>query len=348
MSVSKIIHIATHNPSMKVSQQQALDDVLKCHNVSVRGKELYQRFFLDPGIQFRYFGVDKIADIFQEHYDDTIVRFQRVATHLATQAARSCLQKAHLTTDQLDAMIITTCTGYLCPGLTSYVSESLRLKDNIFLLDLVGLGCAAALPAIRMADNFLQCQENRNVMVICVEVCSAAFSTGEEVDLLLSNAIFGDGAVACLITNRKEVPGLGIYKQESLLLPQFRDVLRFKIKNSRLCNVLSKKVPGLVARAVENLMDRFEGMADDYQFAFHPGGRTILDKISEVLNLDEGQMAMSREIFRDYGNMSSPSVLFVLKRIMEEGLPLHKPVLAFSYGAGMSVHATQMKWIDED
>src|SRR5208283_4511081 len=107
---------------------------------------------------------------------------------------RKCLDSAGLLAEHVDALIITTCTGYLCPGLTSHVGEALGIRPDIFILDIVGHGCGAAVPGLRIADQYLMTKEKSNVLFIAVEVSSATFVHGEAIDLILSNSIFGDGA----------------------------------------------------------------------------------------------------------------------------------------------------------
>jgi len=164
-----------------------------------------------------------------------------VATDIGTKAVQRCLADAGIGKQEVDGLIITTCTGYLCPGLSSYVCESLGFRDNIFTSDLVGHGCGAAIPALQVADQFLKSGRGSNVLVLCVEVCSAAFFWGSDIGLILSNSIFADGAAACLLTTDSRRSGLEIRAFESLLWPQYREDLRFKQQDSRLCNVINKK-----------------------------------------------------------------------------------------------------------
>jgi alkylresorcinol/alkylpyrone synthase len=216
------------------------------------------------------------------------------------------------------------------------------LRENIHALDLVGLGCTGALPALRAADDYLNRYPDSNVLVLAVEICSAATHWAEKPELILSNSIFSDGAAAVMLTNREKAAGLRIKNISSLLWPQFRDELRFKYLDARLCNVISPKVPEIVAQALHTLYKDHNG--EKVHYAFHSGGKKVLDAIQQRLGLSDDDMLLSRRILREYGNMSSPSVLFVLKSILGCRLRDQEPVTCFSFGAGFLASMLQAEW----
>lgn len=340
---SKITCIKTANPSMRMSQQEVLDVVLT-QDFSARSKKFYTKFLLDPGVHTRTFGIDSVALAVTESGDASAKRFEDVASQLAIDAGQQCLKAANLSPEDIDGLIVATCTGYLCPGLTSYVSQGLGMKSEMFILDLTGHGCGAALPGLRIADQFLKNKKNGKVMFIAVEVCSATFFHGESIDLLISNSIFGDGAAACIVSSG-EGPGWVMEQHEGLLFPEYREQLRYKTVNSRLCNVLSKEVPHLVAKGVKELLRTMNIQQLPQFLALHPGGRVILDTLQEVFKIPARSLEPSRYILSEYGNMSSPSVLYVLKRLMETNtFEDNTEALLISYGAGMSVNGTSLRW----
>ncbi len=340
---SRITCIKTANPSMRMSQQEVLDVVLT-QDFSARSKKFYTKFLSDPGVHTRTFGIDSVALAVTESGDASAKRFEDVASQLAIDAGQQCLKAANLKPEDIDGLIIATCTGYLCPGLTSYVSQGLGMKSEMFILDLTGHGCGAALPGLRIADQFLNNKKNGKVMFIAVEVCSATFFHGESVDLLISNSIFGDGAAACIVSSGEE-SGWVMTQHEGLLFPEYREQLRYKTVNSRLCNVLSKEVPQLVAKGVNELLRKMNIQHLPEFLALHPGGRVILDTLQEEFNISPVSLEPSRYILSEYGNMSSPSVLYVLKRLMEtHTFEDNTEALLISYGAGMSVNGTSLQW----
>ena len=180
-------------------------------------------------------------------------RFLKSAPGIATQAAREALNDAGRDPADIDAILISTCTGYLCPGLTSYVSERLGLRSDVLALDLVGQGCGAALPNLRTAEALLASKRAANVLSICVEICSAAFYLDDDPGVLISACLFGDGAGAAVLSDFPVADKRTIQWRTALsvLSPPDRDYLRLEQKNGMLRNILAPQVPSLAARHVE-------------------------------------------------------------------------------------------------
>ncbi len=337
-----IQNVETANPSLCLTQQEVLGIVSDTIKPSGRALHLYKRFLLDDGIHQRYFASDNLQQLLNESVDEKMQRFEHWAVKLSVEAVQKILQNQHYNPQDIDAVFVSTCTGYLCPGLSTYICQQVGLPENTYTLDLVGLGCTGALPALRAADDYLNRYPESTVLVIAVEICSAATHWAEKPELILSNAIFSDGAAAVLLTNQERTPGLCINNISSILWPQFRNELRFKYLNDRLCNVISSKVPGIVAQAIQTLQK--DNLSDKTHYAFHTGGRKVLDAIQEHNGLADDQMLPSRGILREYGNMSSPSVLFVLKTILNKNLQDKESVVCFAFGAGFLASMLQAEW----
>jgi predicted naringenin-chalcone synthase len=334
--------VETANPPLCLTQQEVLALVTDTLKPSDRALGLYRTFLLDEGIHQRYFAWDHPKKLLGESVDEKMQRFEHWAVHLSVEAAQKLLQKWHYQPQDIDALFVSTCTGYLCPGLSTYVSQLLGLSENIYTLDLVGLGCTGALPALRAADDYLNRYPDSTVLVIAVEICSAATHWAEKPELILSNSIFSDGAAAVVLTNREKIPGLRINNISSVLWPKYRNELRFKYLDNRLCNVISPKVPEIAAQAINALYKN--PSVDNTHYAFHSGGRKVLDAIQERRHLSDADMLPSRRILKEYGNMSSPSVLFVLKSILRQELRDKHSVICFSFGAGFLASMLQAEW----
>src|SRR5207249_4388773 len=184
-----------------------------------------------------------------------------------------------------------TCTGYVCPGLTSYVSQQLGLRPDVLALDLVGQGCGAALPNLRAAEGLLQSQ-NR-VLSICVEVCSAALYFDDDPGVLISACLFGDGAGAVVLANKPNGSRRVEFKTSgSLLRPNDRDILRFEQKDGMLRNILTPQVPALAAQHAGKVFDDALARAalprtQVTGWVLHPGGRDVLLALRRRLQLGE-------------------------------------------------------------
>lgn len=346
MNAAKVIHIETANPESRWTQDEILQSVAANEKIEPKAGIFYRKFLSDKAIQTRHLGVSALSEVNEESPDAANERFTRVATDIGRQAVERCLAAAGLKPEEVDGLIVTTCTGYLCPGLTSYISEAVGLRDDLYAVDLAGLGCGAAIPALRAADQYLRVHEDSNVIVLSVEVCSAALSWGNEIDLILSNSIFADGAAACLVSNKAQFEGAVMKGFDSLLWPEYRDDLRFKKKDSRLCNVINKNVPEIAAEAVRFLHGRLAVKAGGpiHHYGVHPGGRRILDEVENGLQLAPETLKRSREVLYDYGNMSSPSILYVLKKILEQDTADEGEQIAlFAFGAGFSAYGTLLQ-----
>jgi len=298
----------------------------------------------ENGIARRHLAVANLAEAFDLTPDALHARFARHAPMLATQAAERALTAARLSPAQVDAVLISTCTGYLCPGLTSYVSEQLGLRPDVLALDLVGQGCGAALPNWRTAEALLTAGRAVHVLSICVEICSAALYLDNDPGVLISACLFGDGAAAAVLSSQPNPATRRVEWQgaQSLLLPAQRDALRFEFRQGMLRNILTREVPALVAGQVAILVDemlsaRSLGRPDITGWMLHAGGREVLAALQTRLGLQAADLQRSAGVLRDFGNISSPFVLFVLERALAENAPGGWWWLG-SFGAGFSCH----------
>lgn len=346
MTFPKIIAIETANPSLRVTQHEAAEFVKSRPEMKTSVLKWYQRFLQDPGIDARYFAVSGLDQLFCESADETIKRFEKSAADIAAEALKKAIARAGISAEQLDGLIVTTCTGYLCPGLTSHIASRVNLRPDIYAVDLAGLGCGAAIPGLRAGSLYLQSHPESYVAVICVEICSAAMYWDDDIELILSNAIFADGAACAVLSSVPGQGGLELGCFGSLLLEQYRDELRFGYRNGRLCNVISPNVPQIASEAVAKLLESCEKEErENFSFAaVHPGGRKVLDCLEENIPVLSGKLGHSREVLKNFGNMSSPSVLFVLKRFMDSGELRHGDSgILISFGAGFTAFGAGVK-----
>lgn len=294
----------------------------------------------DHGIESRHFAVPEIDRIFDRDADHLNATFRTEAPGLSARALALALARAELRPADVDALLICTCTGYLCPGLTSYVAEQLGLKSNAFLQDLVGLGCGAAIPTLRAASHVLAAHPGATVACVAVEICSAAFYLDDDPGVIISACLFGDGAAATIWRATPGPAGLRAFAFDTLHLPAERDKLRFEQREGKLRNLLDRSVPDLAASAVRELWSR-RGPSPVLQVVVHPGGRDVIDAVAPVVaphTLDASAKTLAR-----YGNMSSPSVLFALEETLRTARPDETgDFWLVSFGAGFSAHSCRI------
>lgn len=303
----------------------------------------------DNGIATRHMAMANLEEAFVLTPDALHARFAKHAPALAAQAAERALAAGGLMPAQVDAVIVSTCTGYLCPGLTSYVSEGLGLRPDVQALDLAGQGCGAALPNLRAAEALLAAGRAGHVLSICVEICSAAFYLDDDPGVLISACLFADGAGAALWSAQPSAQARRVEWKASgsILNPLERDALRFEQRNGMLRNILTRKVPALAARHVAQLLaEMLEHYplqrADLTGWILHAGGREVLAALQKRLGLGESDLRLSTGVLRDFGNLSSPFVFFVLERALAQNAPGGWWWLS-SFGAGFSCHGALLK-----
>lgn len=299
------------------------------------------------GVEQRQFALPALSDVYEMTPDAMIRRFRDAAPELAERAARQALQAAGLEPENIDGLVIATCTGYLCPGLTSYVSSRLGMRQSAVMLDLVGLGCGAAIPTLRSAAGMVAAGQARHCLAVCVEIGSAAFYLDEDPGVIISASLFGDGAAAAVLSAGPG-PGRSIrwVDSASLTIPEWRDKLRFDHCQGLLRNILAPDVPQLAAesagRVFRSLAERHPDMSEIAAWIWHGGGRDVLRSLREAFSLSESDTRHSAEILRRHGNMSSPSCIFALHESLHANAPGGLWYMG-SFGAGFSSHGALLE-----
>jgi alkylresorcinol/alkylpyrone synthase len=314
---------------------------------------LYRRILLDGKIRGRHLGMECLSEALETDHDRLLARFEKFARSTGTLAARRALAEAGVEPSAITGLVVNTCTGYLCPGLSSYIAEDLGLRTSIRFQDLMGMGCGAAVPNLEAAVGMLDRSGEGPVLSVAVEVCSATIFPLHEPELVVSNSIFGDGAAAAVLdwVPDSDPGGLARISDFSTgLFPEHREALRYTTEGGRLRNHLSKRVPGIGARAVKEVADRLlarHGLSrkDISWWAVHPGGTVVLGQVAKALELPQEALRFSYRVFEQYGNMSSPSVLFVLRAILDHGRPQPgQKGMLLSFGAGFSAFASLVEF----
>jgi predicted naringenin-chalcone synthase len=344
-----IIGLGTAVPHQRFTQRDswdALQNWPQFPQFKPRSRAILKKVLCgDNGIATRHLALDPLTEVFDQTPDALQARFTKHAPALATEAARRALKNADCAPRDIDAVLISTCTGYLCPGLTSYVSEQLGLRENVFALDLVGQGCGAALPNLRAGEAILTAGRAKKVLSVCVEVCSAAFFLDDDPGVLISACLFGDGAGAAVLSNKPQSKNIRRVEWKfasSNLAPEKRDMLRFSHKNGMLRNILSPQVPQIAGEEVARLFSKSLAAIKIKReqitgWILHTGGRDVILSLRDKLKLTESDVRHSSAVLREFGNISSPTVFFVLERALKDNVPDGLWWMS-AFGAGFSCH----------
>ena len=298
----------------------------------------------DNGISARRLALDSLAEVFAIDPDTLQRRFATHAPALATEAAARAMRDAGVAARDIDGIVVSTCTGYLCPGLTSYLAESLGLRADVQAYDLVGQGCGAALPNLRLADALIGGGTSQHVLSVCVEVSSAAMYLDNDPGVLVSACLFADGAGAAVLSKQPMQRDRRIEWRTSgsVVEPRQRDALRFEQRGGMLRNILTRPVPALAAEhalaVLETVLAREKLKADDITtWVMHAGGRDVLQALRERIGLSADDLRYSAEILDEYGNMSSAFIYFVLKCALDANSPNGWWWMS-AFGAGFTCH----------
>ncbi|MDB5096223.1 MAG: chalcone and stilbene synthase domain protein [Cyanobacteria bacterium RYN_339] len=262
---------------------------------------------------------------------------------LAARAIRRCLKQAGLGPEAVDLLVVVSCTGVETPGLDLTLAAALGMHQDMRRTCILGMGCYAAFPGLQRAQDFVAAHPGKRALVVCVELCTLHLQADESDENLVATALFGDGAAAALVGAG---PGPAIVDTCTLTAYDTAEHMSFKLTDHGFKMHLSSYVPKILEANVEGLLDRLlapHGLthADIAQWAIHPGGRKILDHVQARLGLTDAQVAASRRVLKEHGNMSSPTVLFVLDELQPE--PGEWGVM-MAFGPGLTLEAALLRW----
>ncbi len=343
-----IASVRVAKPPFTITQEQAKTFLLKHYSDRLSSKNLavLRKIFDHPSISRRHLAIESLECLVNEHPDSRIDRFTHWAVDLSSQAIEKALTQAGLTIDTVSGLVVNTCTGYICPGISTYLLERLGLSRKILVYDLVGSGCGGAVPNLQMAESMMRRVDDGVILSISVEICSATFQMDDDLSLIVSNAIFADGASASILWQHPE--GLELVASTSRYDPEYRDDIRYIYRNGQLYNQLSVFLPEFVSKTVAKvvtdlLKPRGLRIENIKHWAIHPGGDKVINAIKSEIGLSDSQLEATRDVLARYGNMSSPTVLFVLYEILEKGIAPGDWCIMVTFGAGLSAHAMLLR-----
>lgn len=345
-----IVGIGTASPDHVWSQEDTLR-TLGEHFPIYRNHRI-EAMFANCGIDKRHFAIGPGEFSPKSNSADLHRIFLENAPLLAADAARSAARTSEIALEDIGQVVVATCTGYICPGLSVHLMRDLGLPANCQRADLVGMGCAGAMPAIQRAYDFVQNDPNKISLVVAVEVCSACWFVDNSIETVVGNAICGDGAAALLIRGgeHKTSPLPSILGFETRVRTDLLDAVGLKNVDGRQRIILSKEIRGaagaLVAQVVNELLARHGLEREEIaHWVFHAGGAAVLSNIEETLGFKKSELRASHHVLRHNGNISSPTTLFVLDRIQSHHRPQSGEYgIALALGPGLATEAALLRW----
>ena len=248
--------------------------------------------------------------------------YDRFAADLSVETINKCIA-GKIEHNQITHLITVSCTGMSAPGLDLQVMEMMNLPHTIVRTSVNFMGCYAAIHAMKIADAFCGSSENANVVVVCTEFCTLHFQKEISVDNMTSSLLFADGCAAILMQGNNAGKGLKLENFYSDVIFKGKKDMSWQLSTNGFLMTLSGYIPELIKADFEQLVATAlqktnRNQADVTDWCIHPGGKKILQSIAQSLHLEKESFAASYEVLNDYGNMSSPTILFVLKKIMDE------------------------------
>lgn len=277
-------------------------------------------------------------------------QYEILATPLATSASLAALHDATIAPEQITHLVTVSCTGFAAPGFDLQLFDRLKLRPSVSRTHLGFMGCHGAMNAFKVASAFCA-ESSENVVLVCAtELCSLHFQYGWSKQLLVSNSLFADGAAAAIFvsskqsSNERKSPHKSprYHGAASYVVPDSTTAMTWKIGDSGFIMTLASNVPELIEQNLPLFISSWLAqhglkVADVKGWAVHPGGPRILDAVEHALALDPDALSASRQILSECGNMSSPTVLFILQRLLAVGNA--SPCVMLGFGPGLTIEA---------
>jgi predicted naringenin-chalcone synthase len=352
----RIVAIETAVPPAVLPQTVARDVFAGQPGRSRLGARLVAAAFDASGIDERHTVVDALATRRESALvasDGTIrpastgtrnALYAEHAAPLALEAARRALDASGLGAEQVTHVITASCTGFVSPGPDLALVTGLGLAPSTARLHVGFMGCSAAFPALRAADAVCRSAPDAVVLVVCVELCTLHLGASDEPEQVVAMSLFADGAAAAVVTARETAgPSLAFDGFLTGVLPDSIDEMRWTIGDAGFVMHLSSRVPAHIGHGIRSSLAPLlpDGPDAVDAWAVHPGGRSIVDNVQTALALPDAAMAPTRGVLARYGNMSSPTVLFVLRELLAAGA--HGTVCAMAFGPGLTLEAARMR-----
>ncbi|MBF4466339.1 type III polyketide synthase [Flavobacterium sp. LC2016-12] len=350
MSV-KIITVARQLPKYS----RATADILPMldgwlHEQDDRFIKKVKKIFEGAAVDKRYSIMDPEQVFTATSFEEKNDIYTREVIILGEQVLQKALEKADWDPLTLDYIITVSCTGIMIPSLDAYLINKMKLRQDIVRLPVTEMGCAAGISGIIYAKNFLKANPGKRAAVIAVESPTATFQLDDfSMPNIVSAAIFGDGAACCLLSSHKEDQGPEIVNEEMYHFYEAEHMMGFKLTNSGLQMVLDIEVPDTIASHFGDIIHPFlqknklEIKDIDYMI-FHPGGKKIITTVEALFSGLGKNIDDTKEVLKQYGNMSSATVLYVLEQIMDRNPKVGEKGLMLSFGPGFSAQRVLLQW----
>ena len=358
----KIASISTYNPPYALEQSNIEKLTKELFKDKIAQLDRLLSVFENGDIETRYFCVPLEWHQTDHSFEERNNIYIELATKYSVEVIRACLQNTTflqkaIPYEEIDAIIFVSSTGISTPSIDARVMNHLPFSDRMKRIPIWGLGCAGGAAGISRAFDYCKAHPGAKVLVVCIELCSLTFQPNDySKSNLIGASLFADGAACVLVCgdnvnlpNNTPVPH--IVNTASKWMPDSENVMGWNIKNNGLHVVFSKSIPSIISSWLGPFIDEFlteHNLSKDQliNFVAHPGGKKVLQAYEETLQLEEKQTSISKDVLKKHGNMSSPTVLYVLEQFMLKENHKDDLGLLVALGPGFCGEAILLNWGD--
>jgi len=362
--MSVIINISTALPANKHTQANLAEFMADLFQYPKQEKRKLKLMYAKSGIDTRYSVLPDFSSTKEERVffpktidlepfptiENRMDYFNKTALPLCVNAIEDCI-KEKITKQQITHLITVSCTGLSAPGLDIDIVQHLKLNPSINRSSVNFMGCYAAIHALKQADYICKSDPDAIVLIVCIELCTLHFQKTDNMDNITANLLFGDGAASSLIVSdsyaaKNKSKGLKIKKFYSQISLHGKSDMAWQLSSTGFLMTLSSYIPQLIEKGIKTFFDTAIHNLnltkhDITHWAIHPGGKKILEVIQKELSLKDDDLESSYSVLKNYGNMSSPTILFVLKDILDTKINKEKKekVFGIAFGPGLTMES---------
>lgn len=347
MTIPAILSLATGLPAQRYSQTEIFEYLQPLFTRARHARSIFNH----SGIAYRSMVVDRAYYTEERRTENRNERYLAEALPLGEDTLRRCLAAAGREPEAVDDLFVVSCTGFDIPGLDLRLAGQLGMRSDLRRTCILGMGCYGAFPALLRAREAVVARPGRLALVLALELCSLHMQMDDSLENMVVSALFADGAAAALIGEPVNgFAGPRLLDAQTHCDYRTFDHMAFHVTDHGFRMQLSSYVPELLAAKVEEFVDgllRRNNLerAEVRFWGIHPGGNKILDYLQSRLELTDAHLDFSRSVLRDYGNMSSPTILFVLDEIQRRGEPVPGDYgMLLAFGPGLTMEGALVRW----
>lgn len=353
MAMPIIDHVVTENAPFQVSQEETVEVVRDIFGMHFRDIERLLQVFENGMIKNRYLAAPLDWFTKERGLEEKNELYIDQAIQMGSRAVEKCIQETGIQKDEIDALFFISSSGMAAPTIDARIINELSLPLHVKRVPIWGLGCAGGAAGIGRAHDYLLAYPDAKVLVLCLELCSLTFQRDDfSKSNLIGTSLFADGA-ACVLMSGENNKNQGVRPRtidtQSTLMPHSEGVMGWNVKDGGLHVIFSRDIPSIIEKwlqpNVQQFLNRLGKKEEDIDhFVAHPGGKKVLHAYEKAFGFPSEKTQPSQDILVSYGNMSSPTVLYVLKEIMNDSPKIGEEGILTALGPGFSSEIVWLEW----